>query len=399
MMKKFLAALLLLIIVCSPFVTPVVSADEESDYKARLSELAEQEAEYRRQLSEAKADIKDKEARSDALVSEIEILNEEISLYNEEIYALGESIYEKQEIVDQANADVEAQVEALKKRLRAIYMAGDASDLDIILGAKDFSDFLDKVELIRSLADYDKKLIKKIEKRLNEVSAEKEALEAEKAELEEAEETLEEKQYELNDLLAENEEVLAGLYQAKSDAKSLLEDVQAQEDEVQSQLDAYYASLQQDDDNSGGGSGGGDVVISGSGYTWPAPGVYYIVGDFGEDRGYSHKGIDIACSMGSTIVAAESGTVIASNNDCSHNWGKSGSCGCGGGFGNYVMIDHGGGYSTTYGHLTTALVSAGETVSKGQVIGYSGSTGWSEGPHLHFETRYYGEAYDPMSEY
>lgn len=103
--------------------------------------------------------------------------------------------------------------------------------------------------------------------------------------------------------------------------------------------------------------------------------------------------------MGATVVAAYQGTVIASYNGCVHNWGKDGSCGCGGGYGNYVMIDHGNGKITVYGHLTNSIVSVGDTVSTGQTIGYVGSTGNSTGAHLHFECRYNGVKYNPMDEY
>ena len=404
MKKKILAAFLTLVLACSPFVVPIASADTESDYKQQLSDLADKEREYQAQLDEAKSDIKDKEAYSKTLMSQVETLNEEISAYNNEISALNDSISEKQAAVDKANKDIEGQMNALKKRLRAIYMAGETSDLEIILGAKDFSDFLDKVELVKTLSDYDKELIGKIQNRLDKVSGEKEALEGEKDELEEAESQLQSKQDKLNDLLAENEEVLAGLYQPKSDAESLLADAEAQENEIQGQLNAYYESLKQqdEDDNAGSSEGNGNVPEvnpSGSGYTWPTPGYYGVISPFGEDRGYSHMGIDISAPMGATVVAAEGGIVIASNNSCTHNFGKSGSCGCGGGFGNYVMIDHGGGRSTTYGHLTSANVSAGQSVNKGQIIGSVGSTGWSTGAHLHFETRLSGGAYNPMSEY
>lgn len=411
MKKKILAAFLVLILACSPFVIPAVSADTESDYKQQLSDLANKEQEYQEKLDSAKSDIEDKEAYSETLMNQVEVLNEEIEAYNNEISALNDSIAEKQAIVDKANEDIEGQMNTLKKRIRAIYMAGETSDLEIILGAKDFSDFLDKVELVKTLSDYDRELIGKIQTRLDKVSGEKEALETEKTELEDAESQLQTKEEKLNTLLAENEEVLAGLYQAKSDAESLLADAEAKEAEIQGQLNAYYESLkkQEEEENNsengnsdnGGGSGGsgGNVVPSGSGYTWPTPGCYSVLSPFGEDRGYSHMGIDIGAGMGATVVAAEGGTVIASNNSCTHNFGKSGSCGCGGGFGNYVMIDHGGGRSTTYGHLTAASVSAGQTVSKGQVIGTVGSTGWSTGAHLHFETRQYGSAYNPMSEY
>ena len=121
--------------------------------------------------------------------------------------------------------------------------------------------------------------------------------------------------------------------------------------------------------NGGGSSGGGggqQVNPSSGGWTWPTPGCYNVLSPFGEDRGYSHQGIDIGAPMGATVVAAKGGTVITSNNSCTHNYGKSGSCGCGGGFGNYIIIDHGGGYSTTYGHLTSANVSTGQSVSAGQ---------------------------------
>ena len=406
-MKRLISAMLAVMLLSLPFFVPTASASKESEYKQKLSDLAEKEAEYQKQLDEAESDISDKEAYSDTLVGQIETLNEEISVYSSQISALNDDIADKQAVIDKANADVADQMKMLRKRLVAIYEAGETSDLEIILGAKDFSDFLDKVELVRTLTESDKKLINKIQKRLDKVSGEQQQLVDDRAELEESEEQLETKQEKLNTLLAENKAVLAELYQAKSDAKSLLADAQAEEDEIQSQLDAYYAAQNAKKNKSSGGSGGSGgsgssdtpINISGSGYTWPTPGCYAVGSPFGEDRGYSHKGIDILAGMGDTIVAAESGTVIASNNTCTHNWGKDGSCGCGGGFGNYVMIDHGNGYSTTYGHMTSTAVSTGQTVSKGQVIGYVGSTGWSSGTHLHYETRLNGVAYDPMSEY
>ena len=103
--------------------------------------------------------------------------------------------------------------------------------------------------------------------------------------------------------------------------------------------------------------------------------------------------------MGATVVAADSGTVAYVNDYCPHNWGKSGSCGCGGGYGKYVWINHGNGKETIYAHLSSLAVSTGQYVSKGQVVGYVGSTGYSTGPHLHFECRYNGVKYNPMTEF
>ena len=100
--------------------------------------------------------------------------------------------------------------------------------------------------------------------------------------------------------------------------------------------------------------------------------------------------------MGTPVVAAADGTVVATNSSCTHNWGKSYSCGCGGGYGNYVIIQHDGTYSTLYGHMASVSVSVGQSVSAGQTIGYVGSTGFSTGFHLHFEVRVNGTKVDPM---
>ena len=155
---------------------------------------------------------------------------------------------------------------------------------------------------------------------------------------------------------------------------------------------------------SGSSSSGSSSVIvpSGSGFAWPTPGFVSLSSEWFEDREvYNHGGIDIAGAgiMGTPVVAAADGTVIATNSSCTHNWGKSYSCGCGGGYGNYVMISHAGGKMTVYGHLTSLTVSTGQSVSRGQIIGYVGSTGNSTGPHLHYECRLNGVRYNPMSEY
>ena len=131
------------------------------------------------------------------------------------------------------------------------------------------------------------------------------------------------------------------------------------------------------------------------------PGFYYISYGVGWRWGAYHKGIDIYSPniRGAKICAAADGTVIRVVNGCPHDYGKNYSCGCGGGYGNYVMIDHGGGKISIYGHLSGLTVSAGQRVAAGQLIGYVGSTGYSTGPHLHFETRYNGTRYDPLREY
>lgn len=145
-----------------------------------------------------------------------------------------------------------------------------------------------------------------------------------------------------------------------------------------------------------------DLILTGlpyipnDGYLWPCPGYYLLTDTFS-----NHGAIDITGEgiMGAPVVAASDGTVAYDNNSCTHNWGKTSSCGCGGGYGNYVWLDHGSGKASIYGHLTSTAVSSGDKVKKGQVIGYVGSTGYSTGPHLHFECRQDGFKYNPMTEF
>ena len=109
---------------------------------------------------------------------------------------------------------------------------------------------------------------------------------------------------------------------------------------------------------------------------------------YGSRWGTFHYGIDITGGGGNApIVAAAAGRVTIASNTCSHNYGKNYNCGCNGGYGNYVVIDHGNGLLTYYGHMSRAIVSAGTYVQQGQTIGYMGSTGYSTGNHLHFEVR------------
>ena len=429
-LKRILCALLSVCLISMPVALSAASAGAESidSLQQHLQELEQKNQEYQDVLDKTQSDIDEKEEYNEALVSKIEVLDDKIALTRESISDLNDSIEAKQKDIDKANEDIDGQLDTLCERLRTVYMAGNASDIEIIFGAKDFSDFIDKVSIIKTLSSYDKELIDGINVKLEKISEQKTVLEEDKAELEKKEASLEDDQTELNELLEENEDILRNLYTSNNNAKSALEDAAAQSAEIENQIKAYYKAQQEKaaqnnnnaNQNGGGNSGGSPsndnpgggsstpvqpetpsvTPPSGSGFTWPAPGVYLITAPYQEYRGsYNHGGVDIGTPMGTTIVAADSGTVIAVNNSCPHNWGKNGSCGCGGGYGNYVFIDHGNGKLTIYGHLTNAIVSTGQHVSKGQTIGYSGSTGNSTGPHLHFECQYNGAKYDPMSEF
>lgn len=407
--------------------TTVSAEDSISDLEQQLQQLEQENQKYQKILDDTKSDIAEKEEYKSALVSKVQVLDEKIAVTREKISSLNDDIKEKQDAYDKGLSEVEDQFDALANRLRILYMSGNATDLEIIFGAKDFSDLIDKMELVKSLANSDKELISEIQTKLDELSTKKESLEADKKDLETQQASLKSDQDEFNKLISDNDEILKNLYASNSEAQNSLESAALQSDEIEAKISEYYAaqkaaaehaaqasqsssssgsssSSSSGSSSSGSSSSGSSSVIvpSGSGFAWPTPGFVSLSSEWFEDREvYNHGGIDIAGAgiMGTPVVAAADGTVVATNSSCTHNWGKSYSCGCGGGYGNYVMISHAGGKMTVYGHLTSLTVSSGQSVSRGQVIGYVGSTGNSTGPHLHYECRLNGVRYNPMSEY
>ena len=431
-LKRILCAMLCVCMISIPMAIPTtVSAEDSiSDLEQQLQQLEQENQKYQKILDDTKSDIAEKEEYKSALVSKVQVLDEKIAVTREKISSLNDDIKEKQDAYDKGLSEVEDQFDALANRLRILYMSGNATDLEIIFGAKDFSDLIDKMELVKSLANSDKELISEIQTKLDELSTKKESLEADKKDLETQQASLKSDQDEFNKLISDNDEILKNLYASNSEAQNSLESAALQSDEIEAKISEYYAaqkaaaehaaqasqsssssssssgSSSSGSSSSGSGSsssGSSSVIVpSGSGFAWPTPGFTYLSSEWYEDSEvYNHGGIDIAGAgiMGTPVVAAADGTVIASNSSCTHNWGKSYSCGCGGGYGNYVMISHAGGKMTVYGHLTSLTVSTGQTVSRGQVIGYVGSTGNSTGPHLHYECRLNGVRYNPMSEY
>lgn len=432
-LKRILCAMLCVCMISIPMAIPTtVSAEDSiSDLEQQLQQLEQENQKYQKILDDTKSDIAEKEEYKSALVSKVQILDEKIAVTREKISSLNDDIKEKQDAYDKGLSEVEDQFDALANRLRILYMSGNATDLEIIFGAKDFSDLIDKMELVKSLANSDKELISEIQTKLDELSTKKKSLEADKKDLETQQASLKSDQDEFNKLISDNDEILKNLYASNSEAQNSLESAALQSDEIEAKISQYYAaqkaaaehaaqasqsssssgsssssssSSSSGSSSSGSSSSGSSSVIvpSGSGFAWPTPGFVSLSSEWFEDREvYNHGGIDIAGAgiMGTPVVAAADGTVVATNSSCTHNWGKSYSCGCGGGYGNYVMISHAGGKMTVYGHLTSLTVSSGQSVSRGQVIGYVGSTGNSTGPHLHYECRLNGVRYNPMSEY
>lgn len=415
-MKKFkvvISALLALTLVFSAVI--LTSADTISELEDQQAQLQAEAEEYQAIIDEKQGEIEEQEEYVNALTANIATVNDEMAVIRSKIDYYNSQIAEKTENVNSLKVQSEDNMNLLRKRLNSIYKAGNASTVEIVLGAKDFSDFVDKVQLVESLSEYDANLMDEIEGQMDVIGAEVDSLNVDKAALEEDTASLAEKQEELNDLLAENEELLKNLYTEKDELGAIMDSNESAQNEVEQKIQAYYEEQRrleeerleqerQEQEEGGEEYSPGEIIVPGDGsgdWIWPTPGFTWLSSDWAEDRGYAHGGIDIAGSgiHGTPIVAAADGVVFDVCNECSHDWGKYGSCGCGGGFGNYVMIDHGDGRGTVYAHMSYTAVGYGQSVSSGEVIGYVGSTGDSTGPHLHFEARYYGERYNPKTEY
>ncbi len=407
-MKKFKTLLCILLAFCtttlslsatsfSAVATSETDSENSNDISSlvqKLQELDDKNKEYQKTLDKTKSDISKKEKYVETLVDKIGVLDEKIAVTNASIDRLNDSIDKKQTEVNRVNKNIDEHIDTLCNRLKTIYMAGSASDLEIILGAKNFSDFVDKIQLVKVLSEYDKNLIDSINAELDKVTEQKNELEKSKAEVEEQKESLQNDEDELNKLVDENKNALDELYKKSEETENNMHNAALDSKEIEQKIQDYYKELAKKSSTASSND------VSATGYTWPCPGNYYLTSQWNEDRNtYNHGAIDIGCSTGDTVVAAHKGTVVSTFNGCSHNWGKSGSCGCGGGYGNYVMIDHGNGKMTIYAHLTYAAVNAGEVVETGQTIGFAGSTGESTGTHLHFECRIYGVKYNPMIEF
>lgn len=351
---------------------PVGVGGSIADLQQKQKAIERKIQEYKQQASSLKNEKNTVQAEINKLDTEMNVLNLEIEGYELQKQELDMQIAAKEQDIVKLTQDIEDNNKALEERLRTMYKKGTAGYLEVILNSEDLMDALTRVDMIQLIVKSDVDLLKSIEKQKKEVQEIQVSLEEEKVQVVTVQ----------NNVLAKKGQVLVASQSKEAYMAGLEKDIkqiqylEAQEEAQSDQIEKDILAAQR------------AVAYAGGEMLWPAPGNYRITSQYGKRSDpitgvwSNHGGTDIAAPYGSSIVAANDGVVIFAG------WHYS--------YGNYIIIDHGGGISTVYAHNSKLLVTAGQAVVRGETISKAGSTGYSTGNHLHFEVRINGVRTDPM---
>lgn len=400
---KIITAIMLTLIFC---MQPVcnVQATEESN----LSEAQQEKKTLENDLQKAKELIDSLKGSKEDIQSEVEKLDKQLNEISGKVKELESQLSKKrQEIantesaLNKAKEQEKKQYRNMKKRIQFMYENGQTSYVEMLLSADSFTDFLNAVEYITQISQYDRKMLKEYQNMQVTIADTQKTLETDYASLQSLQAKVQEEKQAVAALESakkgELNDVADDLTDAQTVAKAYEEEIQAQNEVIvqiqaaqkrAAEQQAAQQQAQAAEENQGATDAAREnqntaqnTTPSGNGQStgsmmWPCPSSKRVTSDYGprtsptNGASSNHKGIDIGAAYGADIVAADGGTVLVAT------YSSSG--------GNYVIIDHGGGLCTVYMHASSLTVSAGQTVSKGQVIAKVGSTGISTGNHLHF---------------
>lgn len=370
--------------------------EEKQGLESEKSNINSEVVELIRQMESKQGEIDAVQEKIDTLQNEINKLQDSINKTTEEIELTENKIKETEEIYIQKEKEQKYQEDVLSDRLKRNYMNDTYNEfLGIILESDSLSEILFKVKYVNDIMNNDKEVIENLKETKIELAKTKESLDEDKASLASHKSSLEYQQKSIKEkqeiVLVEKavlDEEMNNLDKLESEKQSKIASIMQNQNYIDNQiqdLTSENSSLSRvlqetSSSNSGGGYSNGNFINPTTGrYTSNyGPRIHPITG-----KQSFHTGQDIANSYGTKIVAADGGKVVRANYN--------------GAFGNAIVVDHGNGYSTMYAHLQSFDVSVGETVAQGQKIGEMGSTGWSTGPHLHYEVWYNGQHTNPRN--
>lgn len=372
-----LKALTAALLACCLLMTGFAEDGALSTLNSQYQQLEQQRNDLQTKVNEAKTAKAKQQAIKNQLTSEVNILSGQIEILEQKIAYYEDEIARNEESIDSLNAKIDDNYQLLKKRLRAMYMAGDASTLELIFGGETYSDSVSTAVYLKSIAKHDQQLIDDLVADRREVEDKQAEVDAAKADIEASKTEVESKKTQMSAKVANANSVLQDIAASEKEYLANLTAVQADMKAVQAEIDQIYAQM----------ADSGEYV--GGTFMYPVPGHTYISSYFGwRFNGTDfHTGVDFPAPGGTSIRATNAGTVTFVKTTFV----------AGKGYGKYLIIDHGGGYSSLYGHCSAITVKVGDVVAKGQEIAKVGTTGWSTGNHCHFEIRVNGAAKNPLN--
>ncbi len=374
-MRKFLCIVLAFIIICT-YIT-VVYADDNN-----LTNLQNQQQDLQNQLDESNNELEEVQSQLSENLQQIEKLDEKIQQSEDKITKLNEEVTQLQtEISDieakleVAEKNYETQKQIMEKRLVAIYEAGETKYIDVLLKSNNISDFLSSYYLITEITSMDQSLLNEVETQKKEIESAKQKLQKNRTSLATALKTQTQTSTVLQNTKTLRENYITRLSDEEKAKQAKIDEITAQYKAVNNQILELAKQ-------------GLDTVYIGGVLAWPVPGYTKITSNYGmrvhpiTGQYKLHTGVDISAPIGANFVAANDGIVTKAEYNTA--------------YGNMVIIDHGGGISTLYAHGSEILVTVGQTVKRNDAILKVGSTGYSTGPHAHFEVRMNGVVTNPI---
>ena len=384
---RALLAMALVVLLTGAELTPalaVTQADIDA-LKCESSDLSAEKKELQAKLDALAEDKSTAMERKTLLDQQIAATTAQISNVEEQIQNYATLISQKQEELAQAQADEAAQYELFCDRVRAMEKRGEISYWSVLFRADSFTDLLSRLDMINEIMDADQRVIDQLKDLQVQIETAKTELETSKAEEEAAKAELESRKSELDTQRSEANALIQQLTENENETEAALDELEAEQDAIRAEIQRLNEQLiaQQ-------AASGQSTESNPGGYIWPVDSRYITstVGGRASPGGIgstNHKGTDIGrVGYTSPVYASKAGTVIVSQYSSS--------------YGNYVAISHGSGNTTLYAHMSSRKVEVGQYVNQGDVIGITGSTGNSTGPHLHFEVTENGVRVNPLND-
>lgn len=382
------------------------TAQAKTSSQSKLDKINQNIKEAQKELDSLDDQVADKKAYSDALMKKIDLLQDKLDALESnrddlqsEIDAVQKRIDETQADINQAEKEIEKKeqefdgvYEEYCQRLRAMYISGNVSMLEVLLESGDISSILTRAEMVKSVSEQDSATLDDLMTKMEEINKEREELANNKIQLGKDKDSLNSRKQELQksideynsskaELNAEVEEcnaALASLDDKRSEVKETIDTNQEQKRQIEAEINNALSG-------SGSNKPGSGNYNPGTGQlAYPTSYRQISAGYPNYSNGSYHGGVDWPCPTGTAVHAADSGVVVIAKK-LTYSYGQ------------YILIDHGNGLSTLYAHNSSLVVGVGDKVSKGQIIAYSGESGNATGPHVHFEVRLNGTRVNPMS--